>query len=128
MSSIEYITLTEREAGYREKKMAETPEKVVESSGILRTIATEIFQSPINLALLGLIGFLIYRIIKSRQDDNTSVPEEKTLPKLKKQDFTVAELKKYDGTQEDGRVLMAVNGRVYDVTKGKRFYGPGKKS
>lgn len=47
------------------------------------------------------------------------------LPKLKK-DFTVQELKAFDGNQEDGRVLVAVNGNVYDVTKGKRFYGPGK--
>lgn len=47
------------------------------------------------------------------------------LPKLKK-DFTVKELKAFDGNQEDGRVLVAVNGNVYDVTKGKRFYGPGK--
>lgn len=105
--------------------MAETTEKVVESSSLLSTIATEIFQSPINLALLALIGFLIYRIIKSRQDERPSEPEEKPLPKMKKRDFTVAELKKYDGTQEDGRVLIAVNGKVYDVTKGKRFYGPG---
>ncbi|XP_066257394.1 membrane-associated progesterone receptor component 1 [Euwallacea similis] len=105
--------------------MAETTEKVVESSGVLSTIATEIFQSPINVGLLGLIAFLVYRIIKSRQDDNAREPEEKPLPKMKKRDFTVAELKKYDGVQEDGRVLIAVNGRVYDVTKGKRFYGPG---
>lgn len=47
------------------------------------------------------------------------------LPKLKK-DFTVQELKAFNGNQEDGRVLVAVNGNVYDVTKGKRFYGPGK--
>jgi hypothetical protein len=25
----------------------------------------------------------------------------------------------------DGRVLIGVLGKVYDVTKGKRFYGPG---
>jgi hypothetical protein len=46
------------------------------------------------------------------------------LPKLKK-DFTVQELKAFDGNQEDGRVLVAVNGNVFDVTRGKRFYGPG---
>lgn len=31
----------------------------------------------------------------------------------------------YDGTQPDGRVLVAVNGNVFDVTRGKKFYGPG---
>ena len=49
------------------------------------------------------------------------------MPPMKKQDFTLQQLKKYDGTGEDGRILVAVNGKVYDVTKGKRFYGPGKK-
>lgn len=100
-------------------------EKVVEPPSFLSTIATEVFQSPLNIALLSLIGFLVYRIIKTRQDEQRTEPEEKPIPKMKKKDFTVAELKNYDGTQEDGRVLMAVNGRVYDVTKGKRFYGPG---
>ncbi|ERL94417.1 membrane-associated progesterone receptor component 1 [Dendroctonus ponderosae] len=100
-------------------------EKVVEPPSFLSTIATEVFQSPLNIVLLSLIAFLVYRIIKSRQDEQRTEPEEKPIPKMKKKDFTVAELKNYDGTQEDGRVLMAVNGRVYDVTKGKRFYGPG---
>lgn len=40
--------------------------------------------------------------------------------------LTVEELRAFDGTQPDGRVLVAVNGSVYDVSKGKRFYGPGK--
>lgn len=42
-----------------------------------------------------------------------------------RRDFTVKELREYDGNGKDGRVLIAVNGTVYDVTKGKRFYGPG---
>ncbi|KAL1505445.1 hypothetical protein ABEB36_005013 [Hypothenemus hampei] len=96
-----------------------------QESSFLSTIVTEIFQSPLNIALLGLIIFLVYRIIKSRQDENTPMPESESLPSLKKRDFTVQELKQYDGNQEDGRVLLAVNGKVYDVTKGKRFYGPG---
>ncbi|KAF3840691.1 hypothetical protein F7725_006553 [Dissostichus mawsoni] len=50
---------------------------------------------------------------------------EPPLPKLKKRDFTLAELKPYDGLQ-DPRILMAVNGKVFDVTRGKKFYGPVK--
>lgn len=51
-------------------------------------------------------------------------PPEPELPKMRR-DFTVQELREYDGNGKDGRVLIAVNGTVYDVTKGKRFYGPG---
>ncbi|XP_017769666.1 PREDICTED: membrane-associated progesterone receptor component 1 [Nicrophorus vespilloides] len=80
--------------------------------------------NPLNLTLILLIVFLMYKILKSRQPVHTASPPEPQLPKLRR-DFTVEELKKYDGTQEDGRVLVAVNGSVYDMTKGKRFYGPG---
>lgn len=40
--------------------------------------------------------------------------------------YTQKELVRFDGTGPDGRVLMAVNGSVYDVTRGRNFYGPGK--
>lgn len=96
-----------------------------ESGGILTALVLEIVQSPLNLALVAVIALLIYKIIKSRQPSHRPSPPEPELPKLRK-DFTVEQLKKFDGTQEDGRVLVAVNGTVYDVTKGKRFYGPGE--
>uniref|UniRef100_A0A6P7GXM0 Membrane-associated progesterone receptor component 1-like n=1 Tax=Diabrotica virgifera virgifera TaxID=50390 RepID=A0A6P7GXM0_DIAVI len=93
--------------------------------GLLTNIFLQIMQSPLNIALVCIIGFLVYKIFKSRNNDvpvRTTVVE---LPKMKKRDFTLEELRKYDGTQPDGRVLVAVNGNVFDVTKGKRFYGPG---
>lgn len=99
-----------------------TEEKVDTMSEII----SEIVHSPINLALIAVIAFLVYKIWKSHMNDNkasTFVPEPE-LPKLRR-DFTLKELKPYDGTGPDGRVLVAVNGSVYDVTKGKRFYGPG---
>ncbi|XP_037870920.1 membrane-associated progesterone receptor component 1 [Bombyx mori] len=81
--------------------------------------------SPLNLVLIGVIVYLIYKIIKSNFESEANVPPPPPpLPKLRK-DLTVAELKKYDGTQPDGRVLLAVNGIIFDVTRGKRFYGPG---
>jgi membrane-associated progesterone receptor component len=94
-----------------------------ESSGLFSNLFLEIIRSPVNIALVGVITLLVYKIVKSRQ----KVPEpvlEPELPKLRR-DFTVEELRKYDGTGPDGRILVAVNGKVFDVTKGRRFYGPG---
>lgn len=98
-----------------------------DQSSFLSGIVSEIVNSPLNLALVGVIAILVYKIFKSRQNEAAirSAPPEPTLPKLRR-DFTVQELKAYDGNQADGRVLVAVNGTVYDVTKGKRFYGPGR--
>lgn len=95
-----------------------------ESSGLFPSLFLEIIRSPVNIALLGVITILVYKIVKSRQKIPEPIPAEPELPKLRK-DFTVEELKKYDGTGPDGRILVAVNGKVFDVTKGKRFYGPG---
>lgn len=82
--------------------------------------------SPLNLVLIAVIVYLVYKIIKSNFESEASVPAPPPpLPKLRK-DLTVAELANYDGTQPDGRVLLAVNCVIFDVTRGKRFYGPGK--
>ncbi|KAE8290313.1 Neudesin Neuron-derived neurotrophic factor SCIRP10-related protein [Larimichthys crocea] len=37
--------------------------------------------------------------------------------------FTEEELRRYDGSQEGQPIYMAVKGVVFDVTKGKEFYG-----
>lgn len=100
-------------------------EKATEEVSFISGIVHEIINSPLNLALIAVITFLIFKIFKSRQPPKPSPPSEPELPKIRK-DFTVAELKAYDGNQKDGRVMVAVNGNVYDVTRGKRFYGPGE--
>ncbi|CAG9791783.1 unnamed protein product [Diatraea saccharalis] len=108
--------------------MASTPETKApesesfeEAPGFANTIASVI--SPVNILLSAIISFLLFKIyckfVKSSTD--TVVLE---LPKLRK-DMTVAELRHYDGNQPDGRVLVAVNGWIFDVTRGRRFYGPG---
>lgn len=88
----------------------------IDETSFIGSIVAEIIYSPLNLLLVSLIAFLIYKIIKSRSDTGPpSSPPEPELPKLRK-DFTVQELKQYDGNQPDGRVLVAVNGHVYDVS------------
>lgn len=94
------------------------------NGSLMQQIVEEVIYSPINLLLIAIITFLIYQIFKTRHPA-PSPPPEPEMPKLRR-DFTVQELKAYDGKQPDGRVLVAVNGTVYDVTKGKRFYGPGE--
>ena len=40
-------------------------------------------------------------------------------------EYSLAELNAYNGQQSDGRILIALNGKVYDVTTGSKFYGSG---
>ena len=97
-----------------------------ESSNFMAKFLTELVTSPLNLVLLGVCGFLLYKIFRGRKQDEPSAPREKELPPMKKRDFTLEQMKEYDGRGPDGRVLIAVNGKVFDVTRGKRFYGPCK--
>lgn len=107
--------------------MAQTEDDAVEhtSSSFISGFIAEIMYSPLNLALLGVCVFLLYKIFLSRKPDVDVTPPTPQLPPMKKRDMTYQELKKYDGLNEEGRVCVAVNGKIFDCTKGKRFYGPG---
>ena len=63
-------------------------------------------------------------------DSGPSVEYEPPLKPMSKRDFTPRQLKPFDGTKSEdnpeGRILIGVLGKVYDMTKGKSFYGPGK--
>jgi len=98
-----------------------------EAGGFLSEIINEIVSSPINIALVLAIIFLIYKIVLGRRESNDTpiVPQPPPIPKMKKGDMTLQELLKYDGTGTHGRVCVAINGKIFDVTRGKRFYGPG---
>lgn len=105
-----------------------TENTTAESGGFIASVLTEIFTSPLQLLLVGIITFLVYKIFKSQTHSSPPPPKpEPALPKLKKRDFTLEDLKPFDGRGPDGRILIAVNGKVFDVTKGRRFYGPGER-
>ncbi|EDW76101.2 uncharacterized protein Dwil_GK19059 [Drosophila willistoni] len=40
-----------------------------------------------------------------------------------RRDFTVSELLEFDGTGRDGRILLAINFHVYDVSEARNSYG-----
>ncbi|VVC92259.1 unnamed protein product [Leptidea sinapis] len=108
--------------------MASSPEletKPTEDTEIpdASSFLTEIFN-PMNVVLSFIVCVLIYKIYRNKLSKASVDPPIPELPKIRK-DMTAAELRQYDGNQPDGRVLVAVNGWIFDVTKGRRFYGPG---
>lgn len=40
-------------------------------------------------------------------------------------DISATQLGRYDGSNSNLPILVAVRGKIYDVTSGKSFYGPG---
>lgn len=50
--------------------------------------------------------------------------EEWFPPPMPKGDLTVAELKTHDGSDGGKPILLAAKGTIYDVTRGRDFYGP----
>ncbi|KFD71326.1 hypothetical protein M514_03576 [Trichuris suis] len=49
--------------------------------------------------------------------------ESSQLPPLKRHDMDLDELRRYDGS--NGRICLAVNGKIYDVTSKRELYGSG---
>ena len=109
--------------------MAETVEQLSESEhptvDARMGFVAELFTSPLNITLMVICSFLLYKIFSNRRH-KPPPPSEPQLRPMKKRDFTVEQLRAYDGTGTDGRILIALNNKVFDVTKEKRFYGPGK--
>lgn len=106
----------------REEVAVAGEEAAAEGGGLL----LEIVGSPLNLSLLGLCLFLLYQILRGeRPAAPAGEADPPPLPKMKRRDFTLAELRPYDGVR-DPRILMAINGKVFDVTRARKFYGPGE--
>jgi hypothetical protein len=94
----------------------------------------------LNLVLCFVVLYLIYSILPASQvqyDDELPIKPTKYNWRPKSHPFahtwttfTTESLAKYDGsaTAPDGRILFALRRKVYDVTLGKNFYGPGQYS
>ncbi|KAH7139035.1 cytochrome b5-like heme/steroid binding domain-containing protein [Dendryphion nanum] len=76
--------------------------------------------TPINLLLFSLLGFLVYLRLKPAKPQTLPRAPPPTVFRT----FTPPELFPYNGLN-DMPVYLAVRGRVFDVTAGRNFYGPG---
>jgi membrane-associated progesterone receptor component len=92
---------------------------------------------PINTALLLYILYLVQRVLVPSTSNPRSAPTEfkagyswkprAHAPALLFQTYTPRTLAKYSG-HDNGRILLAITGTVFDVTAGRGFYGPGEQS
>ena len=78
----------------------------------------------VQIIFLVILVSVVRKFILHRTATPTEEPKVERLSPMEKRDFTMQELLQYNG-KDDERVLIAVNGKVFDVTDGKSFYGPG---
>ena len=74
-----------------------------------------------------------FYFLKRRDEEAARKEREKALAAAAKNEekviekpYSLKELREYDGTDESKPLLLAVNYKVFDVTKGKDFYGKGE--
>lgn len=89
--------------------------------------------TPVNTALMLYILYSVQRIIFPPISKPTSIPTEfkagySWMPKSHPptvlfKTFTPKTLEPFNG-KDGGRILLAINGTVFDVTAGRNFYGP----
>jgi len=82
--------------------------------------------SALDVILLALSCYVIWKLVISKlfAKPTPEQPREPELAPMRRKDMTLDELKEYDGQlRPDGRICIAVDGKIFDVTKGKRMYG-----
>jgi hypothetical protein len=93
--------------------------------------STSQLREPVLIALL--VCLVFYAITKYFQ--TSGCPFAKSSNKAKQQSsmaspagslrLTLADLAQYDGQDASKPLYISVRGKIYDVTAGKTFYGPG---
>jgi membrane-associated progesterone receptor component len=88
---------------------------------LFATHVLPLVSSPTNVILFVILLYVAYLRLRPRSASQPSViADEPIVFKY----YTPTELSVYDGKVEK-RILMGIRGRVYDVTAGGHFYGPG---
>lgn len=91
--------------------------------------------SPVNTALFLYILYSVQRIIFPSASSAKTIPNEfksgySWMPKSHPptvlfKSYTPKTLEPFNG-KDGGRILLAINGTVFDVTAGRNFYGPSE--
>ncbi|PSR92142.1 cytochrome b5-like heme/steroid binding domain-containing protein [Coniella lustricola] len=99
---------------YVEQRMAQEAQRAAANPN-----ADALF-TPLNVLLLLLLGYTFYAFLKP--SEAPVLPKEP--PATVFRTFTPRTLLPYNG-ENGAPIYFAVRGRVFDVTNGRNFYGPG---
>ena len=80
-----------------------------------------LISSPTNIVLFMILLYVAYLRLRPRKVSPPSVISNEPIVFTY---YTPVELAEFDGVKNK-RILMGIRGRVYDVTGGAQFYGPG---
>lgn len=78
------------------------------------------FVTPLNIVLLGVLAYSCYSMLRPAARPVISRDPPPTVFRT----YTPRTLLPFSG-QDGGPVYLAVRGRVFDVSRGRGFYGPG---
>jgi membrane-associated progesterone receptor component len=81
-----------------------------------------------RIARAGRLSLFVARAVGAQVKSklsNKPEPPKAPLPVAEARDYTRAELSAFDGKSPDKPVLLAIRGSIYDVTRGRSFYGAG---
>ncbi|KAL7078407.1 hypothetical protein ACQ4LE_001984 [Meloidogyne hapla] len=78
--------------------------------------------TAIDIVLLFLFIYVVYKLF-FKKHQVIEPPTQEKVEQVEKKDMTVDELKRYNGVENE-RIYFALCGKIYDVTRGKDFYGP----
>jgi membrane-associated progesterone receptor component len=99
--------------------------------------ALPLFSNPVNVALVAAIAYLSLPLVQILLPPSHKFPTLSSQPDQYNwlptahphttvwRSFTPLELRQFDG-RDGERILFAIKGKVYDVTAGRSFYGPGE--
>jgi membrane-associated progesterone receptor component len=104
---------------------------------IIGTLTTSLQEHPINVVLLGIITYQFSSLFRSSSSPSqsqgsipTSYNESYNWKPAKHprctvwKKYTPKTLEPFSG-RDGGQILLAIDGKVFDVTNGRNFYGPG---
>jgi membrane-associated progesterone receptor component len=93
----------------------------LESFFSLEAFMNSLYRSPLNIFLTVLISYCVYSLVFRHKVD---YPTPRHKPVTLFRDYTPRELAKFNG-ESNTRVYLAIRRKVYDVTRGAKYYGPG---
>jgi len=85
--------------------------ETIEALGVPRILVLSV------VAVVTLVAYCHFFPGNSKRE---KVPDS---PAVLKEAMTLEELSAFDGTQEGLPILLGINGKIYDVSKGKDYYG-----